>query len=121
MAVRAPAAASLLRRAGPIGVCRGHSCADVLAPLREPGLKGFDSFCLLSGEVVLLPEIGFEIEEFDTIVFEPFDKLPVAFAHTAGRCAALIAVMRVMPEERAGGQLAAAQHRHETHAVHVRP
>ena len=57
----------------------------------EPGLKGLHFFPLLPGKVVLLHEIGFEIEKFDAVIFEPLNELPVALAHAAGGRAALVA------------------------------
>ena len=58
---------------------------------------------MISSEATRLTfaEVLAEIEKLAAAVFVPFDQLPVADADRAGRAAALIAVVRVMPEERA--------------------
>src|SRR5689334_22125667 len=51
-------------------------------------------------------------------VFEELDQLPIAETHGGCGTAALIAVMRVMPEERTLGGLAAFEQRAQRNAVH---
>jgi len=52
-------------------------------------------------------------------VFVPLDEFPVAVADSARRRAALVAVVRIVPEQWAATEFAALEQRHETHAVAV--
>ena len=53
------------------------------------------------GEVGFLADIVGQIEQLQPPVLVPFDELPVALAHGGRGGVALIAVVRVMPVERA--------------------
>src|SRR5678815_2640172 len=56
------------------------------------------------GQIVLLADIGGEVVQLHMVVLVETDQLPSAEADRAGRPAQLVAVMRVMPEQRARGK-----------------
>jgi hypothetical protein len=72
--------------------------------LRPPGVqspaKPRDGVRIPGGEVRFLAGVGAEIVEFDRLVLEPLDHLPVAGPDAAARAAAMVTVMRKVPEER---------------------
>ncbi len=72
--------------------------------LRPPGVqspaKPRDGVRIPGGEARFLAGIGAEIVEFDRLVLEPLDHLPVAGPDAAARAAAMVTVMRKVPEER---------------------
>ena len=100
-----------------VGVLGGHAGTGVLAPGGEFGGEGFHLVRMFRGKVGFLADIVSQIEQLQPPVLVPFDELPVALAHGGRGGVALIAVVRVMPVERAAVLGFAAQGCGETHAV----
>ena len=71
----------------------------------------FDDLGVLFREIVLFADVVLEIVELFAFVFVIADEFEVAFANDAGRLAALVSVMRIMPEERAFVNLTTSAHR----------
>ena len=100
-----------------VGVLGGHAGTGVLTPGGELGGERFHLVGMFLGEVGFLADVVDQIEQLQPPVLVPFDELPVALAHGGRGGVALIAVVRVMPVERAAVLGFAAQGGGETHAV----
>ncbi len=78
---------------------RRHHGAHVLAPRNEPGVQPPHRLGMSRSEVVLLAQVLGKIVKLERSILAPLDELPVALANDSVRPAALVAVMKVMPEE----------------------
>src|SRR5262245_40861392 len=76
----------------------GELCANFLLPRVKFVAELRGALRFLPGEVGLLAQIMGEIEQLHAAILHPFDELPIAAPDGRGGRAALIAVMRVMPE-----------------------
>ena len=85
----------------------GELRADLLLPGAELRRGVGHAFGILAAEVVLLAEIVREVEQFHAAILEPLDEFPVAAPDGRRGRAALVAVVRVVPEQRALRQVAA--------------
>src|SRR5689334_4111710 len=79
----------------------GHLGADVRAPVRQLLPERRRLLRLERGQVPLLARIGGEVVQLDLAVLEPLDELPIPGPERARGTAPLVAVVRVMPVERA--------------------
>ena len=75
----------------------------------EPGIeffaKSLSDFWLFSSEVVLLADVLAELVELIVTVLVVVDEFPVALADDGGGFASLVAIVRVVPEQGAIGDL----------------
>src|SRR5579883_3234198 len=82
--------------------------------MQPPGAGG-----LALNQISALSDVVAKIVKLEMAIFEELDQLPVAEAHGGCWPAALIAVMRVVPEERAPGDFPAFEEWTERYAVDV--
>ena len=54
---------------------------------------------VLRGEVCFFSGVGGKVEQLHAVVLDPVDEFPVADAHAAARAAAVVAIVRKVPEE----------------------
>src|SRR5690606_37412841 len=74
---------------------------------------------MIGGHIVQFPGIPGEVVEFVATVLVIVDTLPITRTDDGGRLAALVAVMRVMPQKIALRNVLSAQNGDEAHAVNV--
>src|ERR1041385_6394751 len=94
-----------------------HNRFHVASPCAQLGLKFGGDLGLLAGEIIFFSDVVAQAEQLQLSVLVPFDQLPIAVANRAVRRAALIAVMRVVPEERTTREFPALQQRLQTQPV----
>ena len=68
---------------------------------------------------MLLSQVIAQVEQLDAHVLEPLNQLEITHPHRAAGTAALVAVMGVVPEERALGLGTAFEQRDNAHAVRM--
>src|SRR5215469_1224174 len=78
-----------------------HGGVDGMAPVGEEVVQLFRAGRLALDQIALLTRVFGEVEELQAAVFVKFDQLPIAEADGSGGSASLIAVVRIMPEQRA--------------------
>ena len=106
--VRLAAGLERLPACGPLGrielrVLRGKSGTGGLEPGVELGTQGLDAVRFGARNILLLARIGGQVVQFVAAVLVVVDQLPVVLGDDRGRLAALVAVVRVVPEQRAVG------------------
>ena len=103
----------------PLVAAAGMTAPTDLAPGGKLGLHGPGPRGLAGCQVPPLVGVLSQIVQFQAIVLEPFDQLPVAVPDRAGGRASLVAVVRVVPEQGASVERAAGEQGDEAHAVDV--
>ena len=96
------------------------TCKDILTPLSQLDMQVFGYVRQLLSQIFFFADIVLEVVEFDAIVFEELNEFVVTFTDGGTGRAALIAVVRVMPENRAAIiTLIALENRQDTLAIAV--
>ena len=72
---------------------------DLTLPRLKQGVQFVDEVGLRVRQVDLLALVVAEVEEFQPVVLEVLDQLPVAPSNRAGGSSALVGVVRVVPEQ----------------------
>src|SRR5262245_44252885 len=80
-------------------VGRRHLGRDGLPPAGQPVAEARGVGRTVAGEVLLLADIRGEVEELGPTLFVPLDQLEVSLTDGPAGLAALVAVMRIMPEQ----------------------
>ena len=102
-------ASILLRDAGS---CRGE-------PGVEGGAKFPDCWAFLGCEILLLPSVPSEVVELVPAIFVVMNELPVSTADNSTGLSTLVSIVRVMPEQVAGGDFTSFEKRYEAHSIDV--
>ena len=89
----------------------------------EPGVEGGakfpDSWAFLGCEILLLPSVPSEVLELVPAIFVVMNELPVSTADNSTGLSTLVSIVRVMPEQVAGGDFTSFEKRYEAHSIDV--
>ncbi|SVC84521.1 uncharacterized protein METZ01_LOCUS337375, partial [marine metagenome] len=78
-----------------------------------------DNFGPFGGNVTVFADVVAQVVELETAVLEELDEFPVAAAHAATRATALVAVVRVVPEDGIAFDIPAFEQRENAYAIAV--